>query len=50
MGGGFVRHVGGDRGHAQPAKRNTAVPMTRNYIRDDELNADRNLQAIFSAP
>ncbi len=34
----------------QIAKRNTAVPMTRNYIRDDELNADRNRQAIFLAP
>jgi cyclopropane-fatty-acyl-phospholipid synthase len=34
----------------QIAKRNTAVPATRNYIRDDELNAARNLQALFPAP
>ncbi|MDR6636101.1 cyclopropane-fatty-acyl-phospholipid synthase [Phyllobacterium sp. 1468] len=34
----------------QIAKRNTAVPMTRNYIGDDELNAARNLQALFPAP
>ena len=33
----------------QIAKRNGAVPMTRNYIRDDELNANRNLQTIFPA-
>ncbi|WP_457300358.1 class I SAM-dependent methyltransferase [Phyllobacterium sp. P5_D12] len=34
----------------QIAKRNTAVRITRNYIRDDELNAARNLQALFPAP
>ena len=34
----------------QIAKRNTAVPITRNYIRDDELNAARNLPALFAAP
>jgi len=33
----------------QIAKRNGAVPMPRNYIRDDELNANRNLQTIFPA-
>ncbi|UXN58341.1 SAM-dependent methyltransferase [Phyllobacterium zundukense] len=34
----------------QMAKRNGAVPLTRNYIRDDELHATRNLGPLFPAP